>query len=116
MKHQARNDHERERELRRNSTRGERDLWKGLRRLATFKFRRQHRIVRYVVDFYCPEVKLVVEVDGSTHEREYEKEKDRVRDQYLRNLGIAVLRFRDEEIFGGIQYVVERIEEACLFL
>lgn len=116
MRYQVRNrSHERERELRRNQTHGEHDLWKGLRRLHTFKFRRQHRIGRYVVDFYCAEVKLV-DVDGSTHQREYEREQDGIRDRYLRALGIAVLRLRDDEVFGAIQHVVGIIEEACLYL
>src|SRR5262249_52941099 len=97
MRFQPRNlSHERERRLRRESTYAEQQLWRGLRRLRTFKFRRQHRIQNFAVDFYCPEVQLVVEVDGSAHEGENARVRDWERDAALRKLGLHVLHIRNE--------------------
>jgi very-short-patch-repair endonuclease len=115
MRHQARDlSHTRERKLRRNQTRSEQRLWSALRRSRYFHFRRQHRIGRYIVDFYCAEVRLVIEVDGGVHEMQ--RDWDQRRDTHLRSLGNHVLRFRNEEVLEGISVVVWAIEDACAFL
>jgi very-short-patch-repair endonuclease len=115
MRHQARDrSHTRERQLRHNQTFTEQRLWSALRRSRYFRFRRQHRIGRYIVDFYCSEVRLVIEVDGGVHEMQ--RAYDQRRDARLRRLGNHVLRFRNEEVLVAIAVVVNAIEDACTFL
>ncbi|NTW76127.1 MAG: endonuclease domain-containing protein, partial [Candidatus Moranbacteria bacterium] len=78
--------------LRKSSTPQEIILWSRLRRIALgFKFRRQHSISPYVVDFYCPEKKLVIELDGWQHGKKCEYDAERT--VYLESLGLSVLRF-----------------------
>ena len=116
MRYQARpQPRGREKWLRANPTSAEKKLWSALRMLS-FKFRRQHRIGSFIIDFYCPEVRLAVEVDGGVHLYKAAAMRDSQRDQTLRRLGIHVLRFRNEEVFCRIAEVVRCIEDACLFL
>lgn len=84
--------------LRKNQTAAEKELWKILRRnqLEGFRFRRQHPLSGYIVDFYCPELKLAIEVDGSIHDSIADS--DAARDCHLRTLGYSVLRIRNEEV------------------
>jgi very-short-patch-repair endonuclease len=105
--------HGRERYLRRNSTPAERRLWSALRTLRSFKFRRQHRIRRYVVDFYCPSVRLVIEVDGGVHAAWHRN--DDTRDHELRALGIRILRVSNDDVLLNLGEIVKRID-ACAFL
>ena len=86
---------ERSRGLRRDSTPPERVLWRWLRdrRLGGLKFRRQQPIGAYVVDFFCAEAKLVVEIDSAYHEGAERKARDERRDQALGKLGVKTLRF-----------------------
>jgi very-short-patch-repair endonuclease len=81
--------------LRKNLTEGENALWARLRnkQLLGVQFYRQKPIGKYIVDFYAPKVKLVVEIDGSQHLQNDHLEKDRRRDDYLASLGLKVLRF-----------------------
>ncbi len=96
--------------LRKQPTRGEFVLWQNLRRKQLgVKFRRQFSIERYVLDFYCHELKLAIEVDGYTHDRPPVKNKDAIRQGRLESLGIRLLRFRDEEVLGNVEKVTERI-------
>jgi very-short-patch-repair endonuclease len=106
----------RARTLRKDATVAERRLWFGLRNLATFKFRRQHRIGRYIVDFYCAEVKLAVEVDGGIHWREEVRLHDEERDMNLRSMGIRIIRFQDFDAMWKVGEVVATVEEVCSFL
>ncbi len=116
MRYQARpQPRGREKWLRAHATNAEKTLWSALRMLS-FKFRRQHRIGSFIVDFYCPEVRLAVEVDGGVHSHETAAMRDCERDKTLRRLGIHVLRFRNDEVFCGIAAVVRCIEDVCLFL
>ncbi|MEI7731383.1 MAG: DUF559 domain-containing protein [Verrucomicrobiota bacterium] len=89
---------ERARELRQKQTLAEDVFWELVRnkQLCDAKFRRQHQIGDYLVDFYCHEARLVVEFDGPVHEKR--KQKDAKRDAYLRSLGNTVLRFKNEEL------------------
>jgi very-short-patch-repair endonuclease len=86
--------------LRKNQTSAEDLLWCNLRnrKLGGYKFRRQHPVLVYIADFYCPEKKVVVEVDGGIHKRKEQREYDKKRDEKMEGLGIFVLRFTNEEV------------------
>ncbi len=100
----------RRRELRRSSTPAERLLWGALRnrRLAGLKFRRQYGIGRYIVDFVCLEARLVVEVDGESHE--HRGEQDMARQRWLEDKGFRVLRVSNEEVLRDLETVLQGIE------
>ncbi|MEK6801292.1 MAG: N-6 DNA methylase [Nitrospirota bacterium] len=99
------------RELRKKQTPAEDVLWQLLRdrQLADLKFRRQHQIGDYIVDFFCPEYTLVVELDGAVHETSDRKKKDTKRDTYLRSLGHTVLRFTNARVFNDTEGVLREI-------
>nr|WP_050568412.1 endonuclease domain-containing protein [Vibrio jasicida] len=85
-------------------------LWQKIRRKQLgVKFRRQHGIGRYIVDFYCAELSLVIEIDGDSHFSTEGKEKDTKRDAFIETLGIKVLRFTNEEVMKQTESVLERI-------
>lgn len=88
--------------LRNNSTLAESVLWKYLRNKQAqgFRFRRQTVFGKYIVDFYCPRLKLVIEIDGSSHNDKYEY--DRERDEYLQSLGLTVLHLDNSDILHHI--------------
>lgn len=88
----------------------EKILWQKLRakQMYGYKFRRQYGIDRFVVDFYCSQVKLAIEVDGDTHYGQ-NKEADSIRQKYIESLKISFLRFTNREIMENINGVVERI-------
>jgi len=100
---------ERAREMRRNTTQAEDTLWKVLRKrnLEIDKFRRQHIIGDYIVDFYCPEKRLVIEVDGGQHAEQ--EEQDAERSHYLESRGCRVIRFWNNEVLKNMDGVVEVI-------
>ena len=87
-------------------------LWQQLRNrnVNGSKFRRQHAVGRFVVDFYCAEAELVVEVDGPIHESSIRE--DIIRKEYLESHGLRVIRFTDEEVKESVSDVVRRISEA----
>jgi len=97
------------RRLRRNMTPAERKLWQALRgkKLAGMKFRAQHPVGRFILDFYCPARRLAIEVDGGVHDETLDY--DEVRDEVLREYGYRVIRFRNEEIMEDLSLVLERI-------
>ena len=99
---------ERARELRKNMTDAERKLWTSIRRkqLNNFQFLRQRPIGNFIVDFYCPEANLVIEVDGGQHFTEEGQESDQSRDAFLKGLGLHVLRFNNHEVLKNIEGVV----------
>ena len=102
------------RRLRETPTTAEALLWKKLRkkRLGGLKFRRQHIIHAFIVDFYCPQAKLVIEVDGSVH---YDQEEyDRERGKFLEDLGHEVIRFRNVQMEEEIDMVLAGIYDACM--
>lgn len=104
------------RALRRKQTDAEAKLWFYLRgrQLHGFKFRRQHPIDKYILDFFCEERKLAIELDGSQHlEKEY-VQKDNIRQDMLSVLGIKTVRFPDTDIFNNINGVITKIEENLL--
>jgi len=87
--------------LRNTATDAERLLWSSLKRgqLLGYKFRRQQGIAQYVVDFYCPDKKIAIEIDGVTHWTEEEQKRDQIRQEYLEALGIQVIRFTNDDIY-----------------
>jgi very-short-patch-repair endonuclease len=88
------------RKLRNNPTLAERILWHSLqnRRLLGFKFRRQAGIGRYIADFYCPKAKLVVEIDGESHATPETAAYDSIRTDFMRSLGLQVIRFSNHDV------------------
>ncbi|GAG50687.1 unnamed protein product, partial [marine sediment metagenome] len=94
--------------------RAERELWQRLRnRRLDYKFKRQFGIGRYIVDFYCPELKLVIEVDGATHTTDKELQYDKIRQKYLESLGLTVKRYLNSDIKNNMHEVLNSIVEAC---
>lgn len=75
------------------------------------KFRRQYSIDKYVIDFYCPQLKLAVELDGDVHDMPEQKEHDIDRQNYLEKFGIKFLRIRNKELFGNPNKAFEKIEK-----
>jgi very-short-patch-repair endonuclease len=101
-------------ELRENMTTSEIILWDFLRRRNRgMKFYRQAPIDRFIVDFYCPRKKLVIEVDGGIHEQADNRESDILREEFLRKKGLRILRIRNAEIFHDLSAVWRRILQAC---
>jgi len=101
------------RQLRDNMTDAERLLWAKIRmkQLKGYQFYRQKPIGDYIVDFFCPKAKLIIEVDGSQHFVNETIEYDRIREEYVSSLGLRVLRFTNTEVLKHVEGVVERIEE-----
>jgi very-short-patch-repair endonuclease len=101
------------RQLRENMTDAERRLWAKIRmkQLKGYQFYRQKPVGDYIVDFFCPRAKLVIEVDGSQHFAGEMTEDDRIRDEYMSSFGLRVLRFTNTDILTHIDGVVESILE-----
>jgi very-short-patch-repair endonuclease len=102
--------------LRENMTTGEMALWLHLRKgIDGLKFRRQHPISFYIVDFYCHKVKLIVEVDGYIHNLPDEKRKDKIREKALETLGNTIIRFTNRQVLdntvGLFKLISEKIKE-----
>ena len=97
--------------LRKNTTDAEKMLWLRLKRkqLKGHPFYRQKIIGKYIVVFYCPKAKLVIELDGGQHYSKTGKAKDRTRDDALREMGIKVLRFSDRDVFENMGGVMKEI-------
>lgn len=97
--------------LRKQMTDSERVLWSRLRRkqVLGIQFYRQKPIGRYVVDFYAPKAKLVIEIDGSQHKEKTQMDKDSRRDQHIAAVGLKVLRFNSREVLKNTDAVLEVI-------
>jgi very-short-patch-repair endonuclease len=104
-----RNLKEASRQLRKNMTEAERLFWSRVRgkQLSGAQFYRQKIVGDYIVDFYCPQARLVVEIDGGQHYEEQGAEKDVVRDRCLRAEGLKVLRFSNREVLENVAAVLE---------
>lgn len=98
--------------LRNEGTSAEAFLWRFLqhRKLGGRKFRRQHSILNYIVDFYCPQEQLIVELDGQGHFTVDGMARDRLRTEVLKALGFRVIRFENRMVFGEIEVVLEEIK------
>jgi very-short-patch-repair endonuclease len=101
------------RELRHTETQAEKKLWPHLRnrQLKGKKFRRQHALDKYVLDFYCHECKLSVELDGEIHNEKMNRQYDEARTSTLNDFGIMVIRFRNEEVMNDVEKVLKKIAE-----
>jgi very-short-patch-repair endonuclease len=99
------------RRLRRDQTSAEARLWRELRahRFEDRKFRRQHQIGGYIVDFVCLDAKLVIEVDGDTHGSEAEIARDAVRTAALEQAGFAVVRVQNDDVRSNLAGVLDTI-------
>ncbi|HET9746290.1 MAG TPA: DUF559 domain-containing protein [Chitinophagaceae bacterium] len=107
--------YQRARELRNNATLAESMLWTYLKsKPFDFKFRRQHPYSIYVLDFYCHSLKLVIEVDGSIHNKADVKLNDQQRQVALQNDGLVVLRFQNDSIIKTPEIVIAEIENFLL--
>src|SRR5437867_1692343 len=109
---------ERSRELRKNSPLAEVLLWNQLKhhKMLGYQFLRQRPIYEYIVDFYCPKLKLVIEIDGDSHRNKFQSDQTRQRD--LERLGLRVLRFQDRDVKHDMANVltciknwIERVEK-----
>ncbi|HSR89556.1 MAG TPA: endonuclease domain-containing protein [Candidatus Udaeobacter sp.] len=102
---------DRARWLRKNSTSSEVLLWEKIkgRQIYNYKFRRQTPILKYIVDFYCKELSLAIEIDGLSHD--YKMKYDFIRQKDLENAGVSLLRFNDLEVKQDIQNVLQRISD-----
>ena len=101
------------RNLRNNSTSAEAILWLKIKnsQLDGRKFRRQHSVGYYILDFYCPKEKLCIELDGAGHFTEEGLAYDKERTDYINTLKIKVIRFENKEVFENMESVLEQIKK-----
>ena len=92
-------------------TPAEKILWDELKekKLNGYRFRKQHPVYRYILDFYCHECLLAIEIDGDIHK--VRKDYDQYRDDYLKSIGITTLRFTNDEIHNTLNQVLEKIRD-----
>jgi very-short-patch-repair endonuclease len=102
------------RRLRKEMPQAEVVLWTRLRGKQLFgkKFRRQYSVGPYSIDFYCPEVKLAIELDGDSHFTQEAKQYDAQRQQYIESFGIRFLRFTNQDVYENLDGVLEAISLA----
>ena len=98
--------------LRNHSTPGEVLLWKKLRnkQMRGYDFHRQKPLDQFIVDFYCHELNLAIEIDGGSHESNGAREKDAARQERLESFGVRFLRFKESEIRKNMRMVLETID------
>lgn len=101
------------RQLRNNSTKAEIKLWNLLKakQLRGYDFHRQKPLSDFIADFYCFRLRLVIEVDAATHAEEEVQRKDRIEEKQLSDMGLAVLRFSDEQVMNKADTVIRTIEK-----
>ena len=103
--------------LRNNQTLSERKLWNYInKKQLGFKFRRQHPISTFIADFYCHELKLVIEVDGAYHLDKEQNENDRLRTKEIEEFGIKVVRFTNDQVINQINFVINSLKKKILIL
>jgi very-short-patch-repair endonuclease len=104
---------EKRRQLRNNAPPAEAIVWSKLKgkRLLEYNFRRQYSVGPYVIDFYCPALKLAVEIDGNSHFEEGAKDGDYSRQAFIESFGIQFLRFTNEEVHNNLEGVLAAIAE-----
>ncbi|MFT4602771.1 MAG: very-short-patch-repair endonuclease [Arenicella sp.] len=101
------------RKLRNNSTKSEIILWKGLKgkQMRGYDFHRQKPLDKYIADFFCHELRLVIELDGSIHKLEHVRVNDEIRQARLESLGLGVMRIPNDEVLTNLTYVLNLIED-----
>jgi len=99
-------------DLRNSMTPAEKVLWQKLRnrQVRGYRFRRQHPLKDFIVDFFCYDAMLVIELDGAVHNVPHQNERDTERTRLLNRLGIREIRFKNEEVIGFTDQVIKRIE------
>ncbi len=99
--------------LRNNMTNAEKDVWRMIkgRQILGYDFHRQKPIGNFIADFYCHQLKLVIEIDGISHEEAVVIENDKRKDYYFKTIGLNILRFTDDEVFGNWGLVEKRIRK-----
>ena len=102
---------ERAKELRKNMTPAEKKLWNEYLRNFKFRVLRQRPIDRFIVDFYCAELKLVIEVDGNSHFTPEGKDYDLARTKILEGYGLRVMRFTNNQVLNNLEGVCQQIEK-----
>ena len=104
--------------MRHTATDAEHLMWQILRgkRFINLKFRRQHVIQPYIVDFYCHEIGLVIELDGSQHGTDDGKEYDAERTKFLETLGLTVVRYWNHDVLGRTDVMLEDLWKRCFEL
>ncbi len=105
-------------ELRQRHTKPEEIIWELLRnrKLNGLKFRRQHPILNYIADFYCHEIKLVIEIDGKIHNSQENKDYDNERNKELKEEGVTTLRFSNEEVLNELPNVLKKLKNFIIHL
>jgi len=102
-------------ELRKNQTEDEKLLWSYIKsNQLGVRFKRQHPIWMYIADFYCHELKLIIELDGSVHLQKAVMENDKIREEDLKSFGIRVIRFSNSELRTDLAKVIEKIR--CIIM
>lgn len=101
------------RKLRKEPTPAESRLWLYLSKgqINNLKFRRQHSIGNYVIDFYCPAKKLIIEIDGDTHAGELAQKRDKIRTNYLKSLGYTLVRYNNRDVMNNLDGVYSDLLE-----
>ncbi|QJP33550.1 endonuclease domain-containing protein [Nonlabens sp. Ci31] len=102
-------------QLRKRLTAAEAFLWNELKnqQFHGLKIRRQHSIKNYIVDFYCAQHKLIIELDGNYHDEPLQQEKDEARDQELIDMDLTIMRYENTYIFEELDHVLEDIKKHC---
>jgi very-short-patch-repair endonuclease len=112
--HNLRKLKERRQEPRNKATKAEAKLWRVIQhsQIEGKKFRRQHSVGYYILDFYYPEERLAIEIDGESHEKNESKLYDKSRTEYLDSMRIRVLRFKNEEVLNNLDSVTKQIRKS----
>jgi very-short-patch-repair endonuclease len=106
---------ERAKVMRKEMTRAEKTIWGLLssKKMLGYRFKAQHPIDIFIADFYCHELKLVIEIDGGIHRSKEQKEYDIGREAELERFDISVIRFTNDEVENDIEQIRKKIESAC---
>ena len=105
----------RAREMRHPQTPAEATLWQALRnRKLKLKFRRQHPIDRFIIDFYCADAKLLIEIDGASHFEPGQEEYDKARTEFLEEMGYRLIRFTNHDVRYNLAAVVDEIQRTAV--
>lgn len=103
-----------QRDLRKMMTKSEVVVWKYIKsNQLGLKFRRQYGIGNYIVDFYCPRIKLAIEIDGVTHIEESVFENDQKKEEYLKEIGIVIKRYTSEDVFKNLRAILDDLWRTC---
>ncbi len=109
---------EKRKKLRQNQTNAEELVWRFLRnkQMLGYKFKRQYSVDHFVIDFYCSELKLAVEVDGESHNNPEQRKYDSKRQKYLEKFNIKFVRIKDEDLLGNPNEAFKKIEDSIQLL